>query len=73
MLSIDEQLSELTVGEKLALALRLWDDVAASEEPFPLGVWSREEARRRIAELKQDPTLGIDEAEVWRRVGERRD
>jgi len=66
-----ETLRNLSPAEKLELVEELWDDLARSPGPLPLPPWHREEAHRRAAELKADPSKAIDRDELWRRVGER--
>lgn len=68
-MSIDiSDLCKLTVAEKLQIVEALWDDIGASDEPVELQAWQRDEARRRSNELKSDPSIAIDRAELWRRV-----
>lgn len=61
-------LQSLPVGEKLHLVTRLWDDIAATTNPIELPPEVISEALRRSEELKSDPSLAIDDAELWRRV-----
>jgi len=68
-MSIDVQgLRNLPVAEKLRLVELLWDDIGASEEPIVLHPWQFQEATRRSAELKTDPSVAVDRAELWHRV-----
>ncbi len=68
-MSIDlKQLKSLPVEEKLRLVELLWDDIGASDEPVILHPWQANEAGRRSAELKSDPSIAIDRDELWRRV-----
>lgn len=68
-MSIDlTDLRNLPVSEKLRIVELLWDDIGASDEPIVLQPWQREEAQRRSAELKADPSIAIDRDELWRRV-----
>ena len=68
-MSIDlTELRNLPVSEKLCIAEALWDDISASDEPIVLQPWQRDEAQRRRAELKTDPSMAIDRDELWRRV-----
>ena len=70
-MSIDlAELHKLPVSEKLRIVEALWDDIGASEEPIVLEPWQRDEAKRRSAELKADPSIAIDRAELWRRVND---
>ena len=68
-MSIDlTDLRNLPVSEKLRIVEVLWDDIGASDEPIVLQSWQRDEAERRSAELKADPSKAIDRDELWRRV-----
>ena len=68
-MSIDlTDLHNLPVSEKLRIVEALWDDIGASDEPIVLQPWQRDEARRRSNEVKADPSITIDRAELWRRV-----
>ena len=58
----------LSVGDKLQIVTRLWDDIAASTDPVALPPEVLREASRRSDELKADPSIAIDDAELWRRV-----
>jgi len=63
-----EHLRRLPITEKLRVVEELWDDIAASEEPFPLPKWHRQEAERRAAELEADPSIALTREDLWRRV-----
>lgn len=68
-MSIDmSELHNLPIEEKLRIVEALWDDIGASDEPIVLQPWQRDEARRRSAELKADPSIAIDRDELWRRA-----
>jgi len=68
-MSIDySEFHNLPVAEKLRIVEALWDDIGAANEPIVLQPWQREEAFRRMAELKADPSNTIDREELWRRV-----
>lgn len=68
-MSVDiSELRNLTVAEKLRIVELLWDDISAADEPIVLQSWQFDEATRRSAELKADPTIAIDRSELWRRV-----
>ena len=68
-MSIDlTDLHNLPVSEKLFIVEALWDDIGASGEPIVLQPWQRDEAQRRSSEMKADPSIAIDRAELWRRV-----
>ena len=62
------ELKKLSREEKLKIVQELWDDIAASNEPLPLAQWQIDESLRRRDELKADPSIAIDEEELWRRV-----
>lgn len=61
-------LRELPVADKLRIVTQLWDDIAASTEPIVVPPDVLEEASRRSAELTADPSIAIDDEELWRRV-----
>jgi putative addiction module component (TIGR02574 family) len=70
-MSIDMSgLGELSMAEKLRLVTALWDDIASSSEPIVVPDDILEEASRRSAEIAQDPSIAIDDTELWRRVDE---
>ncbi len=61
-------LRNLPVAEKLRIVTELWDDIAASSEGIVIPPDVLREAERRSAELKADPSIAIDDDELWRRV-----
>ncbi len=61
-----ERLCQLPIQEKLRVVEQLWDDIAESREPFPLPEWHREEAERRAADLRADPSMAISRQELRR-------
>jgi len=68
-MSIDiADLRNLPVSEKLRIVTQLWDDIAASGEPFVVPPEVLGEATRRSDELKANPSMAIDDDELWRRV-----
>ena len=68
-MSIDiTSLRNLPVADKLRLVTLLWDDIAASTDQIVMPPDVLAEASRRSEELKSDPSLAIDEDELWRRV-----
>ena len=68
-MSIDiANLRDLPVAEKLRIVAQLWDDIAASTDPVIVPPDVIREASRRSAELKADPSIAIDDDELWRRV-----
>ena len=68
-MSIDmTNLRDLPVVDKLRIVTQLWDDIAASTDPIVVPPDVVQEASRRSAELKTDPSIAIDDDELWRRV-----
>jgi putative addiction module component (TIGR02574 family) len=68
-MSIDiATLRGLPVAEKLRLVTQLWDDIASEERPISVPPDILSEAAKRSDELKADPSIAIDEEELWRRV-----
>lgn len=64
----------LPAADKLRLVERIWDELAADDQPIPLPDWAIQEAARRRDELLADPKLGLTHDEVWRRIdGSRHD
>jgi putative addiction module component (TIGR02574 family) len=61
-------LNRLPVSEKLKLATKLWDDIAASSEEIIVPPEVIAEAKLRSLEIKIDPSMAIDDEELWRRV-----
>ncbi|WP_372723515.1 addiction module protein [Novipirellula sp.] len=59
---------DMPVADKLRLVTQLWDDIASSPEPIVVPPEVIREASRRSAELAADPSLAIDDDELWRRV-----
>ncbi|MHB8957743.1 MAG: addiction module protein [Pirellulaceae bacterium] len=68
-MSIDlSSLKDLSAADKLRIVTELWNDIAESNEPIVVPEEIVEEVSRRSAELKADPSIAIDEQELWRRV-----
>ncbi|MGD0899878.1 MAG: addiction module protein [Thermoguttaceae bacterium] len=65
-----EELRKLPIADKLRIVEQLWEDIAASAEPFPLQAWHKEEAQRRAEELDRTPEIALTREEVWKRVGQ---
>ena len=59
---------DMPVADKLRLVTQLWDDIASSPEPIVVPPEVIREASRRSAELVENPSLAIDDDELWRRV-----
>ena len=67
-MSIDiSELSKLPLAEKLKLVESLWGDIT-THNTAAVSQAAIDEPVRRSAELSSDPSLAIDEAELWRRV-----
>ena len=70
-MSVDiADLRKLPIADKLRIVTQLWDDIAASTEPVSVPQDILREVERRSAELKADPSIAIDDDELWRRVDE---
>ena len=68
-MSIDiSDLRNLPVADKLKLVTALWDDIAASSRPVMIPPEILAETTRRSSELDSDPSLAINDEELWRRV-----
>ena len=68
-MSIDiTNLRDLPVADKLRIVTQLWDDIATSPSPIVVPQDILREASRRSAELNADPSIAIDDDELWRRV-----
>jgi putative addiction module component (TIGR02574 family) len=59
---------DMPVADKLRLVTQLWDDIASSSDPIVVPPEIIQEASRRSAELSADPSIAIDDDELWRRV-----
>ena len=71
-MSIDpHELRALPTAEKLRLVEVLWDEIGAASAPLPLPKWLDEEAAARRDEMLNNPALGVDHDEVWRRIDRR--
>jgi len=64
-------LHNLPTDQKIELVFRLWDEIADSDTPIVLSGSVKTEIDRRCAELDADPSIAIDEDEMWRRVNEK--
>lgn len=68
-MSIDiNTLRDLPVADKLRVVTQLWDDIAQSDRPIVVPPEVLAETQRRSEELKTDPSIAIDDKELWRRV-----
>lgn len=64
------ELKKLSRDEKLQLFVALHDDLANSPEASQLSEDALKESLRRRDEMIADPSIAIDEEELWRRVDE---
>ena len=64
-------LHDLTTQQKIELVFQLWDEIADSGVPIALSDSIKAEINRRCAELDADPSIAIDENEMWRRVSKK--
>ena len=63
---------KLPTDQKIELVFQLWDEIVDSNEPVVLSDGVKAEMDRRCAGLDADPSLAIDEDEMWRRVNQKR-
>ncbi len=69
LMTVDiSNLRSLPVADKLRIVTQLWDDIAASTETILIPSDILQETARRSLELKADPSIAIDDEELWRRV-----
>ncbi|MCU0710182.1 MAG: addiction module protein [Pirellula sp.] len=61
----------LSSDRKIELVFELWDEIADSSAPVELSESVKMEIDQRCAELDADPSIAIDQRELWRRVNER--
>ena len=67
------QLSQLSVAERIELAQQLWDSIARSRDEFPIQEWHRELVNARLAQFDgHEEELGMSREEVWKQVDKRR-
>ena len=67
------QLSQLSVAERLELVEQLWDSIAESRDQLPIKEWHRELVNARLAEFDgREEERGISREQVWKQVDERR-
>lgn len=59
-------LRNLSVSEKLRIVTALWDDIASLPQPIAIPSEALREAKRRSDELRADPSIAIDDKELWR-------
>lgn len=62
----------LPAADKLWLVERIWDELAADDQPIPLPDWALSEAARRRDDMLADPKLGLSHKEVWKRIDDAR-
>ena len=68
-MSIDiSTLRNLSVSDKLRIVTELWNDIASLPQPVVVPPEVLHEAERRSEELRSDPSIAIDDEELWRRV-----
>lgn len=61
-------LHTLPVAERLRIIEELWEGITSTTEPIVVPPEVIEEASRRADELHADPSIAIDDDELWRRV-----
>jgi putative addiction module component (TIGR02574 family) len=72
MLADYDSLRQLPLIEKLRVVEASWDDIASSNEVFPVPPWIRGEVEARLAESANDPAAIMTREQVWQRVDEMR-
>ncbi len=67
------QLSQLSVAERLELVQQLWDSIAESRDRLPINEWHRELVNARLSDFDgREEELGLSREQVWKQVDERR-
>ncbi|MBS0203071.1 MAG: addiction module protein [Planctomycetes bacterium] len=66
------ELLALPIEAKLELVELLWDNLGDQPSPLPIPPWAIAQAKQRQNEMKADPTSGVSQQEIWRRVAEHR-
>lgn len=61
----------LSTDQQIELVFQLWDEIAESDSPIVLSDSVKAEMDWRCSELDADPSIAIDEDEMWRRVNEK--
>lgn len=61
-------LHNLPADRKIELVFQLWDEIVDSDTPIELSESVKAEMDRRCGELDADPSIAIDQEELWRRV-----
>jgi putative addiction module component (TIGR02574 family) len=62
------ELRQLSRPEKILLVQRLWDEIAAESDDFPLQPWQEKAVAESLAEYNADPREGAPWAEVKERL-----
>jgi putative addiction module component (TIGR02574 family) len=62
------ELRQLSRAEKILLVQRLWDEIAAESDEFPLQPWQQQAVAESLAEYKADPREGAPWADVKARL-----
>ena len=62
------EIRALPPAEQLRLVELIWDQLGAAETPIPLPEWVEAEGKRRLAELQNNPALGVDHATTWQQI-----
>ncbi len=71
-MSVDPtELLSLPPAEKLRIVELLWDDLGEASSPIPLPDWIDREGKRRLDELTENPSTGLDHDTVCARIESR--
>ena len=68
-MSIDTNaLRALPAAEKLRIIEMLCEDLENEDTPISFPEWVRTEGRRRLEEMRNDPTVRLSHEEMWQRI-----
>ena len=65
------ELHDLPTNKKIELVFQLWDEIASSQAPIQLSSSVIAEIDRRCSEIDADPSILLEEEELWRQVDEK--
>ena len=67
-----DSLRQLSLADKLHIVEVLWEDIATSNEEFPLPKSLHGEVADRLSDHDQDPAKALTRDQLWQRVDEQR-
>jgi putative addiction module component (TIGR02574 family) len=68
-----DNIRTMPISDRLSLVDRIWRDICDGDEQIPLPNWAVSEAKRRLEELRANPTSGMTHDEVWKLIDEKRE